>query len=134
IVAFLGKGAMGAVYHAHDSFLDRDVALKVMLPQIADDPEHKARFEREARAVARMMHPNVVTVFDLGYHADGSPYIAMEFLGGYELLHAMRANPALTLERKVTVVMSVMQGFANAHKDRTSPHEFKPANVFLPDE
>ena len=77
---------MGVVYHARDPLLERDVALKVMLPQIARDPEQKHRFEREARAVARMMHPNVVTVFDLGYHADGSPYIAMEFLSGRDLL------------------------------------------------
>ena len=57
---------MGQVYLAHDTVLDRDVALKVMVAQIADDPELKTRFEREARAVAKMTHPNVVTVFDLG--------------------------------------------------------------------
>ena len=66
IVRPLGKGAMGQVYLAHDTMLDRDVALKVMAAQIADDPELKSRFEREARAVAKMTHPNLVTVFDLG--------------------------------------------------------------------
>ena len=103
IVRPLGKGAMGVVYHARDSLLDRDVALKVMLRQFATDPEQKHRFEREARAVARMMHPNVVTVFDLGYHADGSPYIAMEFLRGNDLFHSMRATPPLSLARRAKV-------------------------------
>src|SRR5512143_726025 len=85
IVRLLGKGAMGHVYVAHDTVLDRDVALKVMAAQIADDPELKLRFEREARAVAKMTHPNVVTVFDLGTHSDGSSYIAMELLRGQDL-------------------------------------------------
>src|ERR1044071_5887704 len=80
IVRPLGKGAMGIVYLAHDTDLERDVALKVMVAQIADDPELKQRFEREAKTVARMTHPNVVAIFDRGYHTDGSPYLAMELL------------------------------------------------------
>ena len=94
IVRLLGRGGMGAVYQAFDPVLERDVALKVMLPQIADDPELKQRFEREARAVARMTHPNVVTVFDLGYHTDGSPYIAMELLKGQDLQQGDARRPA----------------------------------------
>ena len=62
---------MGVVYHARDPMLERDVALKVMLPQIAGDPDQKGRFEREARAVAKIVHPNVLTVFDLGYQPRG---------------------------------------------------------------
>ena len=131
ILGRLGSGAMGVVYHARDPLLERDVALKVMLPQIARDPEQKHRFEREARAVARMMHPNVVTVFDLGYHADGSPYIAMEFLSGNDLFHLMRATPPLSLERKVAIVVSVLEGLAHAHKVGIVHRDIKPANVFL---
>ena len=131
ILGRLGSGAMGVVYHARDPLLERDVALKVMLPQIARDPEQKHRFEREARAVARMMHPNVVTVFDLGYHADGSPYIAMEFLSGNDLFHMMRATPPLSLERKVGIVVSVLEGLAHAHKVGIVHRDIKPANVFL---
>src|SRR5262245_59581120 len=78
IVKPLGKGAMGFVYLAHDRDLERDVALKVMVAQIADDPELKSRIEREAKAVAKMTHPNVVQVFDRGTYSDGSPYIVME--------------------------------------------------------
>src|SRR6185436_591440 len=134
ILGRLGSGAMGVVYHARDPLLERDVALKVMLPQIARDPEQKHRFEREARAVARMMHPNVVTVFDLGYHADGSPYIAMEFLSGNDLFHMMRATPPLSLERKVSIVVSVLEGLAHAHKVGIVHRDIKPANVFLTNE
>src|SRR5919108_458767 len=101
IVRPLGKGAMGVVYLAHDPLLERDVALKVMVAQIADDPELSKRFEREAKAVAKMTHPNVVTVYDLGYHEDGSPYIAMELLKGQDLAKAARGTPPLSLERKV---------------------------------
>jgi hypothetical protein len=134
ILGRLGSGAMGVVYHARDPLLERDVALKVMLPQIARDPEQKHRFEREARAVARMMHPNVVTVFDLGYHADGSPYIAMEFLSGNDLFHLMRATPPLSLERKIAIVVSVLEGLAHAHKVGIVHRDIKPANVFLTEE
>src|SRR5712692_2574927 len=82
ILRMLGKGAMGMVYVAHDTVLERDVALKVMGVHIADDETLKQRFMREAKAVAKMTHPNVVNVFDLGSHVDGSPYIAMELLHG----------------------------------------------------
>jgi tRNA A-37 threonylcarbamoyl transferase component Bud32 len=131
IVRPLGKGAMGQVYLAHDTVLDRDVALKVMVAQIADDPELKARFEREARAVAKMTHPNVVTVFDLGSHTDGSPYIAMELLKGQDLQKAARQSPPMTLERKVAVIVQVLAGLAHAHQQGIVHRDIKPANIFI---
>jgi tetratricopeptide (TPR) repeat protein len=131
IVKTLGKGAMGQVYIARDTILERDVALKVMMPGIADDPDLKVRFEREARAVARMSHPNVVMVFDLGYHTDGSPYIAMELLKGVDLAKAMRQTPPLSLERKVSVLVQVLQGLAHAHQSGIIHRDIKPANIFL---
>jgi serine/threonine-protein kinase len=127
----LGKGAMGQVYLAHDTMLDRDVALKVMVAQIADDPELKARFEREARAVAKMTHPNVVMVFDLGNHTDGSPFIAMELLKGQDLQKAVRQTPPLTLERKVAVIVQVLAGLAHAHQAGIVHRDIKPANIFI---
>jgi serine/threonine-protein kinase len=134
IVRPLGKGAMGQVYLAHDTVLDRDVALKVMVAQIADDPELKQRFEREARAVAKMTHRNVVTVFDLGSHTDGSPYIAMELLKGQDLQKAMRQSPPLTLEQKVTVIVQVLAGLAHAHQAGIVHRDIKPANIFIQDD
>jgi serine/threonine-protein kinase len=131
IVEKLGRGAMGVIYHAYDPMLDRDVALKVMAPQIADDPDQKARFEREARAVARIVHPNVLTVFDLGYHHDGSPYIAMELLKGKDLLKTLRQDPPLPLERKVSVILQALEGLAQAHQAGIVHRDIKPANIFL---
>ena len=131
IVSRVGRGAMGVVYHARDPLLERDVALKVMLPQIAGDPDQKGRFEREARAVAKIVHPNVLTVFDLGYHHDGSPYIAMELLKGQDLLHTMRHQPPLPLERKVDIVVQLLDGLACAHQAGIVHRDIKPANIFL---
>ena len=131
IVRPLGKGAMGQVYLAHDTVLDRDVALKVMVAQIADDPELKSRFEREARAVAKMTHPNVVTVFDLGSHTDGSPFIAMELLKGQDLQKAVRQTPPMTVERKVAVIVQVLAGLAHAHQAGIVHRDIKPANIFI---
>jgi serine/threonine protein kinase len=131
IVRALGKGAMGVVYLAHDTVLERDVALKVMVPQIADDKELHERFKREAKAVAKMTHPNVVAVFDLGQLPDGSPYIAMEFLKGQDLHQARRAQPPLSLERKVAIMVQVLAGLAHAHEAGIVHRDIKPANIFL---
>jgi serine/threonine protein kinase len=131
IVRLLGRGGMGAVYQAFDPHLEREVALKVMLPEIADNPEHKRRFEREARAVARLTHPNVVMVFDLGYHTDGSPYIVMELMQGRDLLSAMRTGPPLSLKRKLATVLQVLAGLGHAHKAGIVHRDVKPANVFI---
>jgi len=127
----IGKGAMGVVYLAQDTVLERDVALKVMVPQIADDAELNERFRREAKAVAKMTHPNVVAVFDLGQHADGSPYIAMELLKGQDLQKAMRGQPPLPLERKISIMIQVLAGLAHAHAAGIVHRDIKPANIFL---
>jgi len=131
IKKLLGKGAMGQVYLADDTVLEREVALKVMVSNIADDPELKMRFEREAKAVAKMTHPNVVTVFDLGYHTDGSPYIAMELLKGQDLQKAVRQVPAMTVERKVAIIVQVLAGLAHAHQAGIVHRDIKPANIFI---
>ena len=134
IVKPLGRGGMGAVYQAFDPVLEREVALKVMLPETAGDPEQKQRFEREARAVARLSHPGIVTVFDLGYHTDGSPYIVMELLKGQDLLARLRNNPPLSLGQKVSIVTQVLDGLGHAHKAGIVHRDIKPANVFLIEE
>ncbi len=127
----LGKGAMGMVYLAHDTVLERDVALKVMVASIADDPELKQRFEREAKAVAKMTHPNVVNVFDLGNHTDGSPFIAMELLKGMDLQKAIRTPPPMSLDRKLAIIVQVLAGLAHAHQAGIVHRDIKPANIFI---
>ena len=130
IVQPLGRGAMGMVYLAHDTILERDVALKVMVSQIADDPDLNKRFEREAKAVARMSHPNVVAVFDLGNHADGSPYLAMELLKGQDLQKALRTQE-MSVDRKVAIISQVLAGLAHAHQAGIVHRDIKPANIFI---
>ena len=128
----LGKGAMGQVYLAHDTILDRDVALKVMVAQIADDPELKARFEREAKAVAKMTHPNVVMVFDLGNHTDGSPYIAMELLKGQDLQKAVRqtaADDASSARSRSSC--RCWPGSPTPTRPGIVHRDIKPANIFI---
>ena len=78
-----------------------------------------------------MTHPNVVNVFDLGYHTDGSPYIAMELLKGQDLQKAMRAPPPMTLDRKVAIIVQVLAGLAHAHQAGIVHRDIKPANVFI---
>ncbi len=130
LIALLGEGGMGGVYRAFDPVLERDVALKVMLPEVARDPDKKSRFEREARAVARLTHPGIVTVFDLGYHVDGSPYIVMELLRGQDLLHALQ-GPPLPLRRRLEIVLQVLDGLGHAHRLGIVHRDVKPANVFI---
>jgi serine/threonine-protein kinase len=125
---------MGVVYRALDPALERQVAIKVMLPEVAGDPDQKQRFEREARAVARLSHLAVVTVFDLGYHTDGSFYIVMELLRGRDLLARVRAGPPLSLEEKLSIVTQVLDGLGHAHKAGIVHRDVKPANVFITDE
>ncbi len=131
IAEVLGKGAMGIVYRARDTVLERDVALKIMAPAAADDPDLKERFEREAKAVARLAHPNIVTVFDLGTHTDGSPYIAMELLRGVDLNRLLRQGPPLSLPRKLQIVVQVLAGLEHAHRQEIVHRDIKPANIFV---
>jgi serine/threonine protein kinase len=84
IVEKIGEGGMGEVYRAHDERLDRDVAIKVLPESVAQDEERLARFEREAKAVAKLAHPNILDVYELGDH-EGRPFMATELLEGETL-------------------------------------------------
>jgi serine/threonine protein kinase/tetratricopeptide (TPR) repeat protein len=126
----LGKGAMGVVYLAYDTVLERDVALKVMASTIVSDKELKERFEREAKAVARLQHPNIVTVYDLGYDHEGAPFIAMELLKGDDLENHMRAKPPTFVE-KIEIIMQVCRGLSHAHSNGIVHRDIKPANIFV---
>jgi serine/threonine-protein kinase len=127
----LGRGAMGMVYLAYDTMLERDVALKLMVASIAHDPDLKMRFEREAKAVAKLNHPNIVTVHDLGYH-EGSPFIAMELLHGSDLLTLVRQKQgAPTLDRRVAILVQVLAALSAAHEAGIVHRDIKPANIFV---
>ena len=127
----LGRGAMGMVYAARDTVLEREVAIKVMAAAIANEPDLKLRFEREAKAVAKLTHPNIVTVHDLGYSSDGSPFIAMELLTGEDLLAMLRRTPPPSLERRVTILVQMLAGLSHAHDAGIVHRDIKPANIFV---
>ena len=81
IVAPIGAGGMGEVYRARDTRLDRSVAIKVLASKVVDDPDRRQRFEREARTIASLNHPNICTLYDIGDH-EGQPFIVMEVITG----------------------------------------------------
>jgi len=94
ILSTLGRGGMGLVYRAHDPVLERDVAIKKMATSIVDNDEHRRRFQIEARAAARLNHPNIVTIFELEEYR-GDFYIVMELLEGLSLASFMQRRPPL---------------------------------------
>ena len=129
VVEELGRGAMGVVYVGHDPDLDRKVALKVMAANIMQDTELSLRFRKEAQAVAKLQSPNIVTVYDFGYHQD-SPYFAMELVVGNDLESRLRKNPP-SLSEKLNIVIQVCQGLEHAHKQGVIHRDIKPANIFV---
>jgi serine/threonine-protein kinase len=129
ILGLVGQGAMGRVYRGHDDSLERDVAVKVMsLGPV--DADTRARFEREAKAAARLQHPNIVTIYELGEH-EGSPFMALELLEGIDLQRAieggLRPDPKVTLP----IVLQVLAGLGHAHEAGIVHRDVKPSNVFL---
>jgi serine/threonine-protein kinase len=130
VLGLLGEGSMGRVFLAHDPALERNVAVKVMSSSSVGDAKVRERFEREAKAVARLHHPNIVTVHDLGYDESGSPFIAMELLEGTDLHESMETR-SMTLGEKLDVVTQVCRGLAHAHDAGIVHRDIKPANVFV---
>ncbi len=130
IVERVGRGGMGVLYRGRDPVLDREVAIKVMLADLSDDDDARARFFKEARAAARLQHRNIVTVYEFG-EADGSSYIAMEFLKGQSLVSRMRTPPPLTLDEKLDAVIQLCTGLHHAHSSGVIHRDVKPANVWV---
>jgi hypothetical protein len=128
ILAELGQGAMGKVYRAHDPILDRPVALKTVSPALLKGKDTLARFKREARAAARLQHPNIVTIFELG-EWEGTHYIAMELIEGMGLAEAMTPPDRLSLDQKVRIMVDICRGLAFAHKMGVVHRDVKPANI-----
>jgi serine/threonine protein kinase len=124
----LGKGGMGRVYHAYDPFIGRDVALKVMLPDLAEDPVLKERFVREAQSAGRLRHPNIVTIYDLG-EDDGVPYIAMEYLEGRDLDELIRTRAPLTVDEKLDIIRQACEALGYAHAQGVVHRDIKPSNI-----
>jgi len=129
IVSPLGAGGMGEVYRAKDSRLARDVAIKVLPPSVASDPDTLARFEREAKAVAALSHPNILSIFDFGTQ-DGVSYAVMELLEGETLRGKLDAGP-IAQKQAVEYALQVARGLSAAHEKGIVHRDLKPENVFV---
>jgi tetratricopeptide (TPR) repeat protein len=128
ILRVLGRGGMGTVYEALDPLINRKVAVKTMIPGLADNPELRERFMREAQSAGGLRHRNIVTVYDL-WEDFGQPYIAMEFIEGSDLERLMQQQPPLGLERKLDIIRQVCEGLGYAHKSGIVHRDVKPANI-----
>lgn len=129
IISGLGSGGMGEVYRARDSHLGRDVALKVLREDVADKPGRRARFETEARAVAALNHPNIVSIFDFG-EIDGQPYAVSELIQGESLRVVLRRG-CVPVRKLIDIAVQIADGLAAAHAAGISHRDLKPENVML---
>jgi Tol biopolymer transport system component len=125
----IGAGGMGEVYRARDTRLGRDVAIKVLRIEVAKDPDRRARFEREAQAVAALSHPNILAIHDVGSH-DGIAYAVTELLEG-ETLRQRLADGAMPPRKAVEVAVQIAGGLAAAHEKGIVHRDLKPENVFV---
>jgi hypothetical protein len=129
IRAPIGAGGMGEVYRAHDTKLDRDVAIKILPPALAGDPSALARFEREARAVAALSHPHILAIHDFGRES-AIVYAVMELLEG-QTVHERLADGALPVRKALDIALQITQGLAAAHEKGIVHRDLKPGNVFV---
>jgi eukaryotic-like serine/threonine-protein kinase len=129
VIELLGAGGMGVVYRARDCRLGREVALKVLPEHVALDADRLRRFEREARAVAALNHPHVLTVHDVGTH-EGAPYVVTELLEGANLRDLMGVEPVSAREA-LGWAQQAAQGLAAAHQKGVVHRDLKPENLFL---
>ncbi|HEY1065931.1 MAG TPA: serine/threonine-protein kinase, partial [Pirellulales bacterium] len=130
IQSVLGVGGMGAVFRAEDETLQRPVALKAMLPSLAAHHSAKDRFLREARSVAALKHPHVITVYTVG-ETQGLPYLAMEFLEGESLDVRLKREGRLPVSEVLRIGREAALGLAAAHEKGLVHRDVKPANLFL---
>lgn len=130
IVRLIGRGGVGLVYHARQLDLGRDVVVKVLSPHWATDNEALARFEREAKRLAGLHHPNIVDSYDFGREGDRA-YLVMEYLAGELLSEHVSRKKRLTLEEFVPIAAQLLKGIGHAHSREVMVRDVKPANVML---
>jgi serine/threonine protein kinase len=129
ILASLGAGGMGEVYHARDHRLGRAVAIKVLSASQDTDPERKERFAREARAIARLSHPNICTLYDVG-EQNGTVFLVMELVEGETVADRLELGP-IPIDRALSIAVQVAEALHAAHKKGVIHRDLKPSNLML---
>src|ERR671934_382591 len=129
IISPIGSGGMGVVYKARDTRLDRTVAIKILPDALASDPRFRERFDREARAISQLTHPNICTLHDIGEQA-GTAYLVMEYLEG-ETLEQRLKKGALPLDEALKIAIQIADALSAAHRQGIVHRDLKPGNVML---
>ncbi len=130
ILELLGQGGMGAVYKARQKQLDRLVALKILPPQVARTEAFAERFTREARSLAKLNHPRIVSVYDFGHTEDGLYYFIMEFIDGTDLRHVIQAGE-LSAAESLAIVPQICEALQFAHEEGIVHRDVKPENILI---
>src|SRR6202048_5579656 len=125
----LAAGGQGEVYRARDTRLDRTVAIKILPSHLCSNPEAEQRFDREARTISSLSHPNICHLYDVGSQ-DGTSYLVMEYLQGETLADRLRKGP-LPLEQVLKCGAEICQGLEKAHRSGVVHRDLKPANIML---
>src|ERR1700686_3866176 len=128
VVAPIGAGGMGEVYQAHDTKLGRDVAIKVLPEAFAHDAERLSRFQREAKMLASLNHPNIATIYGLE-QSGGTNYLVMELVPGETLQERVKRDEAIAIEEALAVAKQIAEALEVAHEKGIIHRDLKPANV-----
>jgi Tol biopolymer transport system component/predicted Ser/Thr protein kinase len=128
-LSMIGAGGMGEVYRAKDTRLDRIVAIKVLPAHLADRPDLRERFEREARTIASLNHPHICTLYDIG-HQDGIDFLVMEYLEGETLAQRLLKGP-LPLDQVLRYAIEIADALDKAHRKGVTHRDLKPGNIML---
>ena len=132
ILKSIGEGGMANVYLAHDAILDRDVAIKVLRGDLENDEKFIRRFQREAKSVSDLTHPNIVEVYDVG-EEDGQHYIVMEYIDGKTLKQLIQKRGALTVTEVIDIMSQLTDGLSAAHDSYIIHRDIKPQNIMILD-
>src|SRR6202047_3763263 len=128
ITGAIGAGGMGEVYQAHDTKLGRDVAIKVLPEAFAHDPDRLSRFQREAKMLAALNHPNIATIYGLE-QSTGTSYLVMELVSGETLQERVKREGAVPIEEALTIAKQIAEALEAAHEKGIIHRDLKPANV-----
>ncbi len=130
ITRLIGQGGMGAIYHARQTALERDVALKLIRKEVSSDAAFGERFEREAKTLAKLSHPHIVTIFDFGRTPDGIAYLIMEYVDGINLREAIESG-GIGSDEALEVVSTICGALKYAHAKGVVHRDIKPENILL---